>query len=106
MGRRAVRQHLGGGDAAARGLLLLPGLHRAMTVAGAGTLRAPNRKIAAALTVVPGLGQLYNRQPGKAVSFFVGTLITLGPAVALIMAGERIGHSLLANHPGALVFVV
>ena len=77
-----------------------------MTVAEGGTLRAPNRKVAAALTVVPGLGQLYNGQPGKALSFFLATLFTIGPAVALITAGERIGHSLLASHAGAFFFVV
>jgi hypothetical protein len=77
-----------------------------MTVADPGTLRAPNRTVAAALTVVPGLGQLYNGQPGKALSFFLATLFTIGPAVALITIGERVGHSLLAGHAAAVFVVV
>jgi len=54
-----------------------------------------NPQVAASLCVVPGLGQLYNRQPGKAAFFLLATLFTLGSSVALIMAGERIGHTLL-----------
>jgi hypothetical protein len=77
-----------------------------MTVADPGTLRAPNRKVAAALTLVPGLGQLYNGQPGKALSFFLATILTIGPALVLITVGERIGHSLLAGHAAAVFFVV
>jgi hypothetical protein len=77
-----------------------------MTVADPGTLRAPNQKVAAALTVVPGLGQLYNGQPGKALSFFLATLFTIGPAVLIITAGERIGHSLLAGRASAAFFAV
>jgi len=55
---------------------------------------------------VPGLGQLYNGQPGKALSFFLATLCTIGPAVVLITVGERIGRSLLAGHAAAVFFVV
>ena len=77
-----------------------------MTVADPGTLRAPSQKVAAALTVVPGLGQLYNGQPRKALSFFLATVLTIGPAVLLITAGERLGHSLLAGHAGAAFFAV
>lgn len=69
-------------------------------------LRKPNPVAAAALCVVPGLGQLYNLQPRKALFFFIGTLLTLGPALALITEGQQIGHALLDAHAEALFLAV
>lgn len=63
-------------------------------------LRDP--RVAASLSVLPGLGQLYNRQPRKAWFFFAATLLTLGPAVLLIMVGERVGARLLEDRRGSL----
>jgi arabinogalactan oligomer / maltooligosaccharide transport system permease protein len=57
--------------------------------------RRRNPGVAAALSVVPGLGQLYNLQWRKAVFFLLATLLTVGPSVLLIMGGERFGHHLL-----------
>ena len=52
-------------------------------------------RIGVALSVLPGLGQLYNGQPRKALFYFGATLLTIAPAVLLIMFGERAGASLL-----------
>ncbi len=60
-----------------------------------GRRRSPNT--AAALSGVPGLGQLYNGQPRKAVVFLLATLLSIGPAVLLIISGERFGTSLLKD---------
>lgn len=57
--------------------------------------RRRNPSVAAALSVVPGLGQLYNLQWRKAIFFLLATLLTVGPSVLLIMGGERFGHHLL-----------
>lgn len=57
--------------------------------------RGRDWRIAAGLSVIPGAGQVYNRNLRKAAGFFVATLLTIGPAIALITAGESIGHSLL-----------
>ena len=77
------------GDGAARGGAVV------------GRLRRRDPRVAAALSVVPGLGQLYNLQPAKAAFFLVATVMTIGPAVLLITAGERLGTSLLHRGAGA-----
>jgi TM2 domain-containing membrane protein YozV len=64
-------------------------------------LRRRDPRVAAALSVVPGLGQLYNLQPAKAAFFLLATVMTIGPAVLLITAGERLGTSLLHRGAGA-----
>lgn len=56
-----------------------------------------NPVLAASLSVIPGAGQIYNRQPGRAAFFFLSTLLTIGPAVLLITAGERLGSTMLNN---------
>ncbi|MFN2569011.1 MAG: hypothetical protein ABR564_05345 [Candidatus Dormibacteria bacterium] len=63
-------------------------------------------RIAAGLSVIPGLGQLYNSQPRKALFFLVATTLTLVPAVTLITLGEGIGHALLQHRQfaGFLLF--
>jgi hypothetical protein len=73
---------------------------------GVSPLRRPNPGLAAGLSIVPGLGQLYNRQPRKAAYYLLWTVFTLGPAVLLIMAGQAVGHTLLTHHSGALFLVV
>ena len=62
-----------------------------------GPMRARRPDVAASLSVIPGLGQLYNLQIRKAIFFFLATLLTLGPSILLIMGGERLGHDLLAR---------
>jgi TM2 domain-containing membrane protein YozV len=73
---------------------------------GVKPLRRPNPQIAVALSLVPGLGQLYNGQPRKALYFFLWTLLTIGPGIALIIAGQSVGHALLTRHLGALFLLV
>jgi len=68
--------------------------------------RRPSARIAGGLSVVPGLGQLYNGQLVKALLYFFGTLLTLGPAVLLITKGEGIGHALITAHAYAVFFLV
>lgn len=63
-------------------------------------------RLAAGLSVVPGLGQLYNRQPRKAVFFLLATVLTLGPAVLLIMFGEQVGHGLIDRHAFTLFLLL
>ena len=57
--------------------------------------RRRSPELAAGLSILPGLGQLYNLQWRKAVFFLLATLLTVGPSVLLIMGGERFGHHLL-----------
>ena len=68
--------------------------------------RRPSVRIAAGLSVVPGLGQLYNGQQVKALLYFFGTVLTLGPAVLLITAGEGVGHALLSAHAFVVFFLI
>jgi TM2 domain-containing membrane protein YozV len=60
-------------------------------------VRRRDWRIAAALSIVPGAGQVYNGQPRKALFYGLATLLTIGPAVLLITFGERIGSSLLQH---------
>lgn len=60
-------------------------------------VRRRDWRIAAALSIVPGAGQLYNGQPRKALFYALATLLTIGPAVVLITFGERIGSGLLEH---------
>jgi TM2 domain-containing membrane protein YozV len=73
---------------------------------GVKPLRRPNSQIAVGLSIVPGLGQLYNLQPRKALYFFGWTVGTIGPGVLLIIAGQSVGHALLTDHLGALFLLV
>jgi hypothetical protein len=59
--------------------------------------RRRNPTLAASLSIVPGLGQLYNLQVRKAIVFLLLWVFTLGPSVLLIMAGEDFGHHLLVD---------
>ena len=68
--------------------------------------RRRNPQLAASLSVVPGLGQVYNLQWRKALFFLLATLLTVGPSVLLIMAGENFGHHLLESRDfGAFLLV-
>jgi hypothetical protein len=73
---------------------------------GVKPLRRPNPQISVGLSLIPGLGQLYNGQPRKALYFFLWTLCTIGPAILLIVAGQSVGHTLLTHHLGALFLLV
>lgn len=66
--------------------------------------RKPN--LAATLSVVPGLGQVYNLQLKKALFFLLATVLSIGPSILLITAGERFGHDLLERKDfGAFLLV-
>jgi hypothetical protein len=73
---------------------------------GVKPLRRPNSQIAVGLSIVPGLGQLYNLQPRKALYFFLWTVCTIGPGILLIIAGQSVGHALLTHHLGALFLLL
>jgi hypothetical protein len=73
---------------------------------GVNPLRRPNPGVAAGLSIIPGLGQLYTGQPRKALWYLFWTVFTIGPAVLLIMAGQSIGHSLLTHGSGALFLLI
>ena len=73
---------------------------------GVSPLRRRNPGLAAALSIVPGLGQLYNGHPRKGLFYLLWTVFTIAPAVALIMAGQSIGHSLLVHGSGALFLLI
>jgi hypothetical protein len=77
-------------------------------VSDAGRRPSPrhDQRIAAGLSIIPGLGQLYNGQWRKALFFLIGTIVCLGPAVLLITAGERFGRSLLDSQQVALFLLV
>jgi arabinogalactan oligomer/maltooligosaccharide transport system permease protein len=68
--------------------------------------RRRNPSVAATLSIVPGLGQVYNLQLRKALAFFLIWLFTIGPSVLLIMGGERFGHSLLERKDFGLFLLV
>jgi arabinogalactan oligomer/maltooligosaccharide transport system permease protein len=72
----------------------------------AGPQRTRNPTVAATLSIVPGLGQLYNLQPRKALTFFLTWVFTMGPSVLLIMGGERFGHDLLERKDFGLFLLV
>ena len=48
-------------------------------------------RIALGLSVVPGLGQLYNGQPAKALRLFAGTVALIGGSLALLLWGISAG---------------
>jgi len=64
--------------------------------------RTRDPRTAAALSALPGLGQIYNGQRGKAGFFSLAVLFTIAPAVLLIMLGERVGTQLIRDQRGAL----
>lgn len=82
------------------------GVHAVSDQDEVGPRRPRNPTLAAALSVVPGLGQLYNLQVRKAITFLLLWVLTLGPSVLLIMAGENFGHHLLVDKQFGLFLLV
>jgi arabinogalactan oligomer/maltooligosaccharide transport system permease protein len=68
--------------------------------------RRRNPTLAATLSILPGLGQLYNLQVRKAVAFLLLWVFTLGPSILLITAGESFGHHLLVDKQFGLFLLV
>jgi arabinogalactan oligomer/maltooligosaccharide transport system permease protein len=68
--------------------------------------RRRNPVVAATLSILPGLGQVYNLHFRKALAFFLIWVFTIGPSVLLIMGGERFGHSLLEQKQFGLFLLV
>ena len=68
--------------------------------------RRRNPVLAATLSILPGLGQLYNLQVRKAIGFFLLWVFTLGPSILLITAGEGFGHHLLVDKQFGLFLLV
>ena len=54
--------------------------------------RQRNPNVAVWLSIIPGLGQLYNGQFAKALFFPVATFATLFSGVLLISSGDRLVH--------------
>ena len=63
--------------------------------AGPAVVRRRNPQVAAALSLIPGLGHAYTLQWRRAAFFLLATLLTMGPAILLITAGERLGTTLI-----------
>jgi len=68
--------------------------------------RRRNPTLAATLSILPGLGQLYNFQPRKAITFLLSWVLTMGPSILLITAGEGFGHRLLEDKQFGAFLVV
>jgi hypothetical protein len=62
----------------------------------APALRRSDPRLAAGLSTVPGLGQLYTGQPRKAGYYFAVTLLLLAAAILVIVNGVGLGHGLIA----------
>lgn len=77
-----------------------------VTEAGRRPMIRHDWRLAVGLSLIPGLGQLYNGQWRKALFFFLGTVLCLGPAVVLITAGEHLGRSLLGGGLMALFLLI
>jgi arabinogalactan oligomer/maltooligosaccharide transport system permease protein len=77
-----------------------------MSFATSPPQRRRNPVVAATLSILPGLGQIYNLQWRKALTFFLIWVFTIGPSVLLIMGGERFGHSLLEQKQFGLFLLV
>lgn len=54
-----------------------------------------NSTLAASLSVLPGLGQLYNGNIGKAVFFPLATGLSIGGAIGLVVVGDTLGRRLI-----------
>lgn len=66
-------------------------------------LHTPPR-LAAGLSLIPGLGQLATGQPRKAIHYFLWTVIPLAGSLALLVAAIGFGHGLIAG--GAVVWAM
>lgn len=63
----------------------------------APSLRRAAPRVAAGLSIVPGLGQLYTGQPGKAAYYFLGSVVALVGSGLLIVNAVGFGHGLIAG---------
>ena len=68
-----------------------------------GPLR-PHPRLAAGLSLVPGLGQLCTCQPGKAFHYLLGSLLPMGASIALLVVSIGLGRGLIAG--GAAVWAM
>jgi hypothetical protein len=59
--------------------------------------RSPSPRTAAALSIVPGFGQLVTGQPRKALYYLLGTVALVGGAVLLMTWAVGFGHDLIAS---------
>ncbi|HYA00771.1 MAG TPA: hypothetical protein VEK76_10530 [Candidatus Binatia bacterium] len=59
-------------------------------------LRSPHPRLCAGLSLVPGLGQLVTGQPGKALHYFLWTVVPLGASLALFVAAIGFGQGLIS----------
>ena len=64
----------------------------------------PHPRLAAGLSVVPGLGQLCTGQPRKALHYLLGSLLPLAASLALLVASIGAGRGLIAG--GAVVWAM
>jgi hypothetical protein len=61
-------------------------------------------RLAAALSLLPGLGQLATGQPRKALHYFLWTVLPLAGSLALLVAAIGFGQGLIAG--GAVVWAM
>jgi hypothetical protein len=61
-------------------------------------------RLSAGLSLIPGLGQLLTGQPGKALHYFLWTLVPLGGSLALLVASIGFGQGLIAG--GAVLWAM
>jgi hypothetical protein len=59
--------------------------------------RGPDPRLAAALSIVPGLGQVVERQPRKALHYFTWSVVLVAGAVLLMSWAVGFGHDLMAS---------
>lgn len=60
-------------------------------------LRSPRPRLSAGLSLIPGLGQLVTGQPGKALHYFLWTLVPIAGSLALLIVAVGFGHGLIAG---------
>lgn len=68
--------------------------------------RRPLPWLAAALSLVPGLGQLYTGQARKAPYYFLWSVLLLGAAFTLMVLAIGLGHSLIAGGSVAIAMLL
>ena len=81
-----------------------PGVSAPPTAALTSVRRAPHPRVCAALSVLPGLGQLATGQLAKALHYLLWTLVPLGGALGLLVGAFAAGRGLIAN--GAAIWAM
>jgi hypothetical protein len=66
-------------------------------LSGVASARRRDWRVAAALSIVPGAGQLYNGQVGKARYYFLWALGCLGADVLFFLGGSALGRQWIAD---------